>query len=278
MTVLLRAIAVYPVKSTAARALDEVEVEALALAGDRRWRVVDPDGECVTARRDRSLMLLRAVPTPSGLHLESIRGDRPPLEVPVPTGPLVAVTVHGRPLRGIPAAPQASDWVGALLGRDDVRLVHLGEPRVLNPAHSRPEDRTAFADGYPVTLASTASLRRVQDWVAEGALERGEEPTPIAMERFRPNLVVDGDLDAFVEDGWQQVQVGSVTFDVAKCIDRCVLTTIDPDTLGSGPEPIRALARHHAWDGVTWFGIQLIARGEGTRRVGDPVTARLRSR
>ena len=276
MTVLLQAISVYPVKSTAPRPLLEVEVEALGLAWDRRWMVVGPDGECVTARRDRSLLLLRAVPTPTGLRLASVREDRPSLEVPEPTGPSVQVTVHGRPLRGIPAAAEARDWVGALLGRDDVRLIHLSEPRALNPAHSRTQDRTAFADGYPVTLASTASLRRVQDWVADSALERGEEPTRITMERFRPNLVVDGDLDAFVEDGWQQVRIGSLAFDVAKCIDRCVLTTVDPGTLQSGLEPIRSLARHHAWDGVTWFGIQLIPRGAGTLHLGDPVIARSR--
>lgn len=278
MTAVLRTIAVYPVKSTAARRLAEVEVEALSLAGDRRWMVVAPDGECVTARRDRSLLTLRATATLGGLRLESVRGDLRPLEVTNPTGPSVQVTVHGRALRGIPAAAAANDWVGELLGRDDARLVRLEEPRPLNPAHSRPDDRTAFADGYPVTLASMASLRRLQDWVAEAALDRGEEPTSMTMERFRPNLVVDGDLGAFAEDDWSQVCVGEVTFDVAKCIDRCVLTTIDPDTLGSGPEPIRSLARHHSWDGRTWFGIQLIARGVGTLRVGDPVTARLRSR
>jgi uncharacterized protein len=91
------------------------------------------------------------------------------------------------------------------------------------------------------------------------------------MERFRPNLVVEGGLEAFAEDDWRSVCVGQVRFDVAKCIDRCSLTTIDPMTLESGHEPIRSLARHHAWDGATWFGVQLIPRGAGTIGVGDEV-------
>lgn len=278
MTVRLASITVYPVKSTSGRPLDQVAVEPLGLRGDRRWMVVTADGECATARRDRRLLTIVAAPVGEGLRL-SMRGEGERfVEVTEPTGPSIEVTVHGRPLRGIPAAAEASAWVGEVIGRDDVRLVRLSEPRGLNPARSRPGDRTAFADGYPVTSASSASLRRLQEWVLEAALDRGEEPDRIGMERFRPNLVLDGDLEPFAEDGWQQVRVGEVTFDVAKCIDRCVLTTIDPGTLRSGHEPIRSLARHHAWDGATWFGVQLIPRSGGIVRTGDPVTPRLRAR
>lgn len=281
MTARLTSISVYPLKSGAPRGLDEAAVEPLGLAGDRRWMVAGADGECVTARRDRSLLRIAAKPIEGGLMLTSDRrAHRSALAVREPTGPPIEVTVHGRPLSGIPAASEASTWVGEVLGRDDVALVHLDRPRPLTPARSLPGDRTAFADGYPVTLASMASLRRLQDWIVEAAIDRGEEPSPIAMERFRPNLVIDGDLEAFVEDGWQQACVGEVVFDVAKCIDRCVLTTIDPLTLDSGPEPIRSLARHHAWDGATWFGIQLIPRleagGAHEIRVGDAVAGLLR--
>ena len=90
------------------------------------------------------------------------------------------------------------------LGRDDVRLVWCDDPtrRTLNPAHSRPEDFTAYADGYPVTIASESSLRQLNDWITEGALERGEEPpAPLPMQRFRPNLVVDCETP-FAEDDW----------------------------------------------------------------------------
>ncbi|MGA8046108.1 MAG: MOSC N-terminal beta barrel domain-containing protein [Dermatophilaceae bacterium] len=276
--VTVSSISVYPVKSTAGRSLDEAGVEAEGLVHDRRWMVVDESGECRTARRDRALLTILATPLVGGLRLESRTGVSRPLEVSEPTGPTIPVTVHGRLLHGIPAAPEASTWVGDVIGRPDSRLVRLSAPRALNPARSQPGDRTAFADAYPVTLASATSLRRLQDWVAETALERGDDAVRLAMERFRPNLVVDGDLTPFVEDGWTSVCVGDVKFDVAKCIDRCVLTTIDPWTLESGAEPIRTLARHRAWDGATWFGIQLIPRGRGVVSVGDRVSASTKTR
>jgi uncharacterized protein len=151
--------------------------------------------------------------------------------------------------------------------------VHVHSPRPLSPTHARPGEATAFADAYPVTLASAASLRRLRDWVADTALERGEEPrSPLVVERFRPNLVVDGDLEPFEEDGWRRVHVGPVEFRVVKPVDRCVLTTVDPVTLERWHEPIRTLAKHRKWDGATWFAMQLVPETRGVVRVGDEVT------
>ena len=90
------------------------------------------------------------------------------------------------------------------------------------------------------------------------------------MRRFRPNVVVDFDLP-FAEDAWLEVRIGGVMFRSAGACGRCVLTTIDPATLASGKEPIRTLARHHAWAGKTWFGLNLIPTSTGPIAIGDPI-------
>jgi len=272
----LDGIHLHPVKSTAVRPVLHADVEPWGLAGDRRWMVVDATGECVTAREEHRLLTVRAdtVATDPGMSaaLRLSAPGRAPLEVEEPLGSPVPVTVHGRPLEGVAAPEEAAGWFRALLGRDDLRLVHVSTPRPLNPTHGRPGEATAFADAYPVTLATTASLRRLSDWVAETALERGEEaPAPLVMQRFRPNLVVGGDLAAFEEDVWRRVHVGPVTFRVAKPVDRCVMTTIEPTTLERGHEPIRTLARHRKWDGATWFAVQLVPESVGAVRVGNEV-------
>ena len=194
----------------------------------------------------------------------------------MPDADAVPVTVHGRGLEGrrgdrTPPAAGSRD----ALGRDDLRLVHVHPPRPLNPQHARPGEATAFADAYPVTLASAASLRRLHEWVAETALERGEEPrAPLAIERFRPNLVVDGDLEPFEEDRWRRVQVGAVDFRVVKPVDRCVMTTVDPDDARArpraDPHPREApqVGRCHVVRGAAR------ARVRGVVRVGDEVVAR----
>jgi uncharacterized protein YcbX len=91
------------------------------------------------------------------------------------------------------------------------------------------------------------------------------------MDRFRPNLVVEG-TDPWAEDGWTRLAVGEVTFRVAKPCGRCVVTTTDQATAARGKEPLRTLARHRKLDGRLVFGQNLIPDTTGTIRVGDPVT------
>jgi len=117
-------------------------------------------------------------------------------------------------------------------------------------------------------------LGQLNDWMAADAKARGEGPcAPVAMARFRPTVVVDGIGAAFVEDDWRQVQIGDVEFRFAERCDRCVLTTIDPQTLEMGKEPLRTLAKHRQWDHKTLFGIRIIPVTGGTIRVGDAVSA-----
>lgn len=275
MSIRLERVALHPVKSTAVRAVPAAAVEPWGLRDDRRWMVVTPDGECLTAREEHALFALTA-DTPAtdpalGAALRLRADGADDLLVEPPHGEPVPVTVHGRALTGRVAHDAAHAWLRDALRRTDVRLVHVADPRPLNPAHARPGEATAFADAYPVTLASASSLRRLGDWVAETALERGEEPTTIGIDRFRPNLVVDGDLEPFEEDGWSAVTVGAVTFRVVKPVDRCVMTTLDPATRERGHEPIRTLARHRRWEGATWFAVQLVPVSTGEVRVGDEV-------
>jgi uncharacterized protein YcbX len=276
---LLTGLAVHPVKSTAIRPVDSARVLLGGLEGDRTWVVVDADGVIVTAREEHSLFSIVADTPATDASLDAALRLRAPgmpdLMLEQPCGDRVRARVFSQELEGIPVGLEADAWVQKSLARDDLRLVWCDDPtrRDLNPQHSRPEDFTAYADGYPVTIASAASLRQLNDWIVEGALDRGEDPPdPLPMQRFRPNLVVDGDLP-FAEDEWTGVRVGEVRFRVAKPTDRCVMTTIDLESLETGKEPIRTLARHRLVDRKTMFAIHLIPETAGTIRVGDQVRA-----
>lgn len=274
----LTSLAVHPVKSTAIRSVASAEVTLGGLEGDRTWVVVDGDGVLVSAREQHGLFAITTdspATDPSLTSALRLRArDLPDLLLDEPTGALVRTRVFKQELQGIPAGPGADAWLQKAIGRDDLHLVWCDDPtrRTLNPAHSRPEDYTAYADGYPVTIASESSLRRLNDWITEGALDRGEDPpAPLPMQRFRPNLVVDGD-EPFAEDRWRSVAVGAVRFRVAKPTDRCVMTTIDLESLETGKEPIRTLARHRLVAHKTLFAVSLIPETTGRVSVGDEVT------
>jgi uncharacterized protein len=277
MTVQLRAIGIHPVKSTAIRHVLSAEVMPWGLAGDRRWMVVDGDGRMVSARELHELFTITAdtaetIPlATAALRLSSPGHD--PIDVAEPQTDPLPVRLHGHDLLGLPADEGTQAWVRKVLARDDITLVWCDDPtrRSLNPSYARPGDHTAYADGYPVTLASLDSLARLNDWVVEEALQSGEEPAAaLPMERFRPNLVVEG-AEAFTEDQWNRVRIGDVVLRKAKGVDRCVMTTISLLDLTTAKEPVRTLARHRQWDHKTWFGVQLIPEATGRIEVGDPV-------
>ncbi|MDR7254512.1 uncharacterized protein YcbX [Nocardioides sp. BE266] len=270
---------VHPLKSGAIRPLDSAGVQRRGLEDDRSWMLVDADGRLVSAREvHATLRILADTPTTDETVTSALRLRAPghdDLAVEVPDAEPVAVRLHSLDLKAVPASDDAHAWVRRVLGRDDVRLVWCHDPgsRTLQPGFSSPDDLTAFADSFPVTIASLASLRQLNDWIVERALETGEEvPEPLPIERFRANLVVDGD-EPFAEDHWGEVRVGGVRFTVAKPTSRCVMTTIDRESLTTAKEPIRTLARHRLVDGKTMFAAHLLPLDDGRVAVGDEVSA-----
>lgn len=244
---------VYPVKSFAGLDVGSAAVRPWGLEGDRRWAVVDPDGEPVTAREANALLGLTAeLDDDGGLRLADRDGAG--VRVAVPSGAPAIRVGHSRQGTALPADPAGDAWLSERLDRP-VRLVWQPDPRArpVNPAHGGlADDRVSLADVAPVLLANESSLAQLDRWTEDGT-------PPLDMLRFRPNIVVDGDPDApFEEEGWPVVQLGDVRFRVIGVCDRCVMTTIDPVALTRGKEPIRTLAKHRRWDGKTWFGVWLV--------------------
>ncbi|WP_067175939.1 MOSC domain-containing protein [Microtetraspora niveoalba] len=268
----LRDIHIYPLKSASGMPVERATIEPWGLAGDRRWAVIGDDGENLWLGEFPRMLSVTARNLPDG-GLSLAAPGLPDLVVPPASGPGVPVGFTGLD-RAVAAHETAHAWFTELLGLP-ARLVWLDDPRrrSIDPAHGGlPGEVVSFAWDAPLLLTSAASLRRLDEWIAAGAEERGEEtPGALDMARFRPSVVVEG-AEPYEEDGWAEVRIGDVAFRVSEICDRCAVTTIDPDTWVKGKEPIRTLARHRRWDGKTWFGIRLVPRAPGEIGVGDPVT------
>ncbi|WP_061292229.1 MOSC domain-containing protein [Herbidospora cretacea] len=265
-------IRIYPVKSVAGIRLDRAKVLPWGLEGDRRWGVVDPQGDVYWSGEHPQYLAVRAAITPEGGLILTAPGlDE--LHVPPAAGPLVPVGFHGLD-EAMLADDAAHEWFTKLLGKP-ARLVWLDDPtrrRIVEEHHGLPGEVTSFAWDAPLLLVTKDSLRRLDDWILEDALQRQEAPPgPLDVARFRPNVVVDG-FEPFEEETWAWVRIGDVDFRVSELCDRCFVTLWDPETRERGKEPLRSLARHHRWDGKTWFGIRLVPKNSGELRVGDRVT------
>lgn len=254
----IAALKVYPVKGCGAVAVEQATLRPLGLHEDRRWMIVEAaTGRFLTQRNLAILATIRP----------QLRSDELLLELP--NGPVLtlAVTDRGDPRRvmvwrdevdAIEPDKAASDALSKWLGRP-VALVRFPETaeRPCDLDHAPAGSRVAFADGFPLLVTSTGSLDALNARIAE----RGADPVP--MQRFRPNIVIEG-VDSGAEDRARSLVIeDGPRIDLVKRCTRCAVTTVDQATgVKTGKEPIRTLAviRADKPSGGVWFGQNAVPR------------------
>lgn len=254
----IAALYVYPVKGAAAIPLDQAELGPLGLLHDRRWMIVDAGtNRFLTQRVLPRLATLEADIRPDALALTLPDGTV--LQLPLDDrGAPRSVQVWRDLVLAVEPDPAASAALGRWLGRE-VALVRFPETadRPCDPDYAPPGSRTAFADGFPLLVTTSASLTALNDVIRR----RGGEPVP--MSRFRPNLVVDG-VPAGAEDRARILELeGGLRLDLVKRCQRCAVTTIDQRTgERTGKEPLASLAvsRSDKAGGGVWFGQNAVPR------------------
>lgn len=164
-------------------------------------------------------------------------------------------------------------------GNAEFRSKPAGATRRSTDAKWAPDSETAFSDGFPILAISKASLDDLNN--------RLEDPLP--MNRFRPNIVLDG-CSAWAEDGWESFTAGTaegsslgpIDFALVKPCDRCKVTTIDQATAESGQEPLKTLSTFRAghllgwgalpsWKNAVFVGWNLCTKQAGSLAVGDSI-------
>ena len=257
-------LAIYPVKSMRQVQLKKSPLQFSGLKHDRRWMVVDSNGVMITQRKVARLCLIQ----PKLIHpeidcsLTLNAPEMPEIEVRVPDGPTKrSVKVWDDECNAYDGGDEVANWLSQFLDIES-RLVFFpdNEIRIVDQTYARPEDQTAFSDGFPILLTSQASLDDLNS--------RMDEAIPMA--RFRPNIVVSG-CEAFAEDDWQQLKVGDVTLRIVKPCGRCIIPSIDIATAARCKEPIKTLVAYRKRDNEIFFGQNAVANGEGIVEVGMKV-------
>jgi uncharacterized protein len=211
---------IYPVKSCRGIALTQARITATGFAHDREWLVVTPERRFLTQRERPQLAQIETALSADQLILRKPGGTE--LKLPLDlTGPEVEVTIWRDKAQAFDAGDDAATWLSEHLGKP-ARLVRF-DRRHKRPSNTQwtggAEALNQFSDAYPWLLISQASLDELN--------RRLEQPLP--MNRFRPNIVVDG-LPPFGEDAVDEFIAGDVRFKVVKPCDRCIITTTDQIT------------------------------------------------
>lgn len=248
----------YPVKGCAGAVLDSAQVSATGLEHDRAFMIVDADGSFRSQRTDPVLAVVRCSVADGTLTLEHASFGS--VTVPVDRDSEAReVTMFRSPMRGIDQGDEVADWLTEVI-EEPSRLV--AAPRDLGRVTDGISPGSAqFADSSAVHILSTATLA--------GLNSRLDVPLP--MDRFRPNIVVDGWDDPHREDEVRDVTIGSARLAYTKLAIRCAVTTVEQTTgVRTGPEPLRTLGdyRRGRQKGVA-FGSKFSVLQDGTVTVGD---------
>ncbi|OGB07739.1 MAG: Fe-S protein [Burkholderiales bacterium RIFCSPHIGHO2_12_FULL_65_48] len=270
---------VYPVKSCAGIEVQQALLTDTGLDLDRAWMVVDAEGMFVTQRTLPRMALIRP----------QLKGDEMVLRAPGMLALHVAIDAVEAPATvtvwrdTVPAwdmGAVAAQWFTDFLGQP-CRLVRFDpEYRRLSSMEwtGGVEAPNQFADGFPLLLASQASMDELNVRL------QAADHAAAGIERFRPNVVLAG-VDAHDEDRVDLVRVdaqeGEIHLQPVKPCSRCPIPDIDPATAESNPsvgDTLRTYRKDQRLDGAITFGMNAIVRqGAGQMlRVGQRVAANLR--
>jgi uncharacterized protein YcbX len=239
---MLNGLYVYPVKSMKGIALDKAVLTPKGLQHDRIWMVVRPDGRFVTQRGLPRLALVNTRLDADAVVLSMEGHGSVTLPFDGGGGTAVATKVWGDECRAVDEGPHVARWLtDTLESEQKLRIVRMA------PGFRRPQNQperfgkdttTHFADSAPFLVANQASLNELNRELQA----QGHETVP--MDRFRPNIVVDG-LEPFAEHHIASLSGAGWRLAMADACERCLVTTIDQQTAQRNParEPYMTLRR-----------------------------------
>ena len=271
---------IYPIKSCAGISVPEAQfgISGLQANGvhDREWMLVTREGLFLTQREYPRMALVR--PRINGDAVEVTAPGMSPLHLPLAHDPVASnltVQIWDHSVIAADCGDAAAAWFSDAV-QGPCRLVRF-RPDVHRPTSTKwtggAPAETRFADGYPILVIGQASL----DDLNARLKNAGRDPLP--MNRFRPNLVVDG-LEAFEEDYVESFSAGGLALRPVKPCARCPIPAIDQATGIPGPDPLDILQTYRAnarMEGAVCMGMNaIVSEGDGaTLRVGQELEVSL---
>ena len=277
----------YPVKSMLGEALEHCRIDERGIVCDRAYALVDVETGTVASAKVPRLwggllgFSARCLDEPE-------RDAAPSVEITFPDGSVhhsgdtdidAALTAAiGRAVRLTATPPEGAGFEEvwpeidglapeAVIAGTRVRDEETGE-RVSRFDLAAMAPHPAFFDLAVLHLLTTATLRRLHELAPAATFDE---------RRYRPNIVLDGAGDGFVENAWAGRAIAfaggaSVTASIPTM--RCVMTTLAQGDLPRDPATLRTIAKHNRVEipGLgTWAcaGAYADVTGSGELTVGE---------
>lgn len=214
--------------------------------------LVDTNGLFLSQRKHPQMALIEALPCEQGLKVKAPGMQPLTVDLQATLNQTLEVTIWKNTLPAQSMQNEVNQWFSDYLG-SPVNLVKYGPQshRPIDPDFAHPGETVAFADGYPLLVTHEASLNQLNQHLKQ----------PVAMDRFRPNIVVYSELQAWDELNWQGLSAEQFEIDLVKPCNRCVMTGVEQSSgIQTGSEVLLTLKHKFAHHGAAVFGINGIAR------------------
>lgn len=255
----------YPVKSLRGNPSETLDVSPLGVEGDRQLMILNAGKFTNQARLPRLATVATRRLDPATIEFNHESFD-PFTHRVTAEGEELMIDFYGNQVSVIDQGSALAEFVSTAIG-EEVRVAGLKETfRRSIPLEEFAIvdgiDQSRFVDVAPILVTSVTSLEDLNSRLDEG----------VPMERFRPNVVIEG-LEAFGEDhvtalegdGWRLVR--------ATHCERCAVTCTDQMTGERSREPLATLKsyrqREGGYAGGVMFGAYMGVEGNASVSVGD---------
>jgi uncharacterized protein YcbX len=246
----------YPVKSMRGQRLEESDVTQAGIIGDRTYAVVDAEtGKVCSAKHPRLWGRLLQC---QAWYPSAPDGSAPaPVVIRLPDGSETGSDdaevdrrlseLSGRPVRLTTIAPEGNSylavWPDGVMPQEYLTQVAVtgeeDEGTLTELVNAVAAPQGTFFDVAALHLVTMASLSRLSQLQPASRFE---------VARYRPNIVLEGEVAPFSENDWMGVTVrlgAEVSASVLIPTMRCIMTTLSQGDLPRDNEVLRTLSRHN---------------------------------
>lgn len=249
---------IYPIKGLGGIELASANALERGFENDRRFMLVDPNGRFLSQRVNPQMALFGCSIDGNKLKV-NYKDESINLNIDQQEGAVLNTTVWKHSVDAIEVGKDAHEWFSDMLGLD-CKLVKMNKETKRKKSLTKAPRTTqlSFADGYPYLALGTASLAELNE-----KLE-----TPVTMDRFRANIIIDTEV-GHQEEEVDKFTLSDVKFRMIKPCARCQVITIDQKNASTSKEPLKTLATYRKKANKIYFGMNAVCLEEGIVNVGD---------
>lgn len=252
---------IYPIKSLQGIRINRGLLVNEGLQYDRQWMLVDQHKQFLSQRKIAHMATLKTAIHNDTLVVSNAQGDSITLQLNARHAGNISVTVWHDTVMAYAENDSVNEWFSEQLGTP-CKLVRLAdnEQRLIDPDYAKAQEVVSFSDGFPLLIVAASNID----------LLNSKLDMPVNMDRFRPNIVIDG-LPPHGEDQIESIIINDIQIDLVKPCSRCSIPSIHQTSGIKRPDILRALLPYRQIGKKIYFGMNGIHKKCGLINTSDKI-------